>query len=330
MSLEVISMFIGVLVFPGMLFLVALALFTQYLVRKLSARLQKRMGPSYVGPAGVMQPFYDFWKLLRAKEVVRTRFSMTKVAEFALLVGISSAVASVIFLPLNPWGIKSEFDILMFFYMASVVPLIALVIASLAMPSPYTALGVSRLLSLATICEPAFFASIVIPAYLATRSPHSKALFLSISEASPSVVNLWLNPLTALTLALCFISYIFSIQAKAMFPPYNIPEAEQEIIAGFETEFSGPLLALARLLHDLDLTVSILAGIYILLGGPYPFRHFSVQGAILLVVKYLAVLFVVTFIKNIMGRYRIEQALVQLFKYGLILAIVAAVLAAII
>jgi len=115
-----------------------------------------------------------------------------------------------------------------------------------------------------------------------------------------------------------------------MYQPFNIPEAEQEIIAGFETEFSGPLLALFRLLHDVELAISLLLGVYIFLGGPLPFRHFSIGGVLLLIVKYVVLVIVITLVKNVMGRYRIDQALIQLFKYSLIPAIISSILVSIV
>lgn len=315
-----IEIIFSILVFPGLLFLIALAFFTEYLLRKLSARYQKRMGPSYVGPFGVFQPLFDFLKLLRVKETTVTRFSMVRTAEFSLILGIGFIIASVILLPLSPFNAMSDFDLLVFFYMTSVMPVFLLALASLAMPSPYTNIGVSRLLSMVTIAEPTYFASLIIPIYLAT---HGKTPFMSISMGYREIPYLWLRPVTGIIMFLSTIAFIVSVQAKSMLPPFNIPEAEQEIIAGFETEFAGPLLALARLLHDLDITIALIAGVYVLLGGPSPFRHFSIQGILLIVSKYIILLLIVVTVKNIMGRYRIEQALVQLFKYGLIPAVIA-------
>jgi NADH-quinone oxidoreductase subunit H len=320
---ELLLLLTSTLIFPGLLFTISLALFTQYIVRKLAARFQSRMGPSYVGPFGVLQPFYDFWKLLRVKEVVKTRFSMIRAAEIFLILGIAFPSAALIFLPISPFRVNCEFDVLIFFYMASVMPLIAVTMASLAMPGPYTSMGVSRLLSMATLAEPAFFASIVIPVYLATRS--GEVLFMSLN-GYVKVPTAWGSIPTAIIMILCFIAFIVSLQAKAMYQPFNIPEAEQEIIAGFETEFSGPLLALMRLLHDVDLAVSILLGVYVFFGGPLPFRHLSIGGILLLALKYVVLVVIVTLVRSVMGRYRIDQALVQLFKYSLVPALVAVIL----
>lgn len=320
---EIILILISILIFPGLLFLVVLSFLTQYAVRKLSARYQRRMGPSYVGPLGILQPFYDFWKLLRSKEIVKNKYSLVSAAEISLLIGISSIVASVALLPLSLYNIVSDFDILIFFYMASVVPLFMMVIASLSMPGPYTSMGVSRLLSLATLSEPTYFASLIIPVYLATRQ---SGVFMSISSAYRNILSIWLDPRGAVIMVLCLIAYIVAVQAKSMYQPFNIPEAEQEIIAGYETEFSGPLLALMNLFHDMDLAASLIIGVYLLFGGPLPYSHTSPQGILMIIIKYLILLVVVTLIKNIMGRYRIEQGLAQILKYGLVPSIMASIL----
>lgn len=324
---QTMLLILSTIIFPGLFFTISLALFTQYMVRKISARYQNRMGPSYVGAFGVLQPFYDFWKLLRVKETVKTRFSMVKTAELFFLMGLAFSIGALVFLPLSPFRVCSEFDVLIFFYMASVIPFISTVMASMAMPGPYTSIGISRMLSIATIAEPAFFASIIIPVYLTTRG--GDVLFMSLS-GYVNVPRTWLNPLYVVIMLLCFIAYIVSLQARVMYQPFNIPEAEQEIIAGFETEFSGPLLALFRLLHDVELAISLLLGVYIFLGGPLPFRHFSIGGVLLLIVKYVVLVIVITLVKNVMGRYRIDQALIQLFKYSLIPAIISSILVSIV
>lgn len=321
--MDVLQLLFATLIFPGFVFLVALSFLTQYLVRKLSARMQRRMGPKYVGPVGILQPVYDFLKLLRAKELLKTRYSMVRAAEISLLLGLSSLIASTLLLPLSIYNIGSPYDFLIFFYMASIWPILMIIFASLSMPGPYTSVGVSRLLSILTVSEPAFFTGLLVPVALAsfnTKAP------LMISIASARVHELWVNPLTLPIMILVTISLIVAVQSKLMLPPFNIPEAEQEIIAGYETEFSGPLLALAILLHDMDTVVSALAIVYLVLGGPAPFSHSSIEGALLLILKYLLVIAVATYVKNVFGRYRIDQALVALLKYGLTPAIVAGIL----
>ena len=321
--MDMLQLLFATLIFPGFVFLVVLSFLTQYLIRKLSARMQRRMGPKYAGPIGILQPVYDFLKLLRAKELLKTRYSMVRAAEISLLLGSSSLIASTLLLPLNIYSIGSPYDFLIFFYMASIWPILMIIFASLSMPGPYTSVGVSRLLSILTVSEPAFFTGLLVPVALA--SSNTKAP-LMISIASARVYELWVNPLTLPIMILVTISLIVAFQSKLMLPPFNVPEAEQEIIAGHETEFSGPLLALAILLHDMDTVVSALAIVYLVLGGPAPFSHSSIEGVLLLTLKYLLVIAVATYVKNVFGRYRIDQALVALLKYGLTPAILAGIL----
>lgn len=315
----------SVLVFPGLLFITALALFTQYLVRKLSGRFQKRLGPTYVGPMGVFQPLYDLLKLLRVKEVVKSRYSMVRVAEVSLLLGISFIIGAMILFPLSPFHARGPYDFFIFFYMSSVIPVLVLLIASVSMPNPYTSLGVSRLLTLITLSEPSYFTALLVPVMLSTWGTEG---YMSIEVASARVLGYWSNPISFVILAISIVAAIISVQAKSMYPPFNIPEAEQELIAGFETEFSGPLLALASLLHDLEVTIALLAIIYLFLGGPAPFNHLSIGGVAMLVIKYFLVVFLIALIKNVVGRYKIEQALEVLFKYALIPSVISLILLA--
>jgi len=313
----------SLIVFPGLFFMTALALFTQYLVRKWSGWLQKRMGPTYVGPFGTLQPLYDLIKLIHVKEEVVHRYSMPGLAKFFGLLGIAAGVAVMLLYPISPLRLVGDYDFLIFIYMVSIWIPISLILMSLAMPGPYTSVGVSRLLSLITLMEPAYFASLIVPAMLV--SVDQKPVY-SIYVTSINIWRFWLNPYTAPLLALSLIASIVVLQAKAMFNPFNIPEAEQEIIAGFETEFSGPVLGIANLLHDIDVVVTALSIVYIILGGPYPYPHLSIPGLLILILKYLAVILVATIIRNAYGRYRLEQALYTLFKYALIPSIIAVVL----
>lgn len=324
-ALTILYFAFSVLVFPGLFFITALALFTQYLVRKLSGRFQRRMGPAYVGPMGVLQPLYDLLKLLRVKEVVRNRYSMIRVAEASLLIGISFIIGAIVLFPLSPFHVKGPYDFFVFFYMTSVIPVLMLLIASISMPNPFTNLGVSRLLTLIILSEPSYFAALLAPVMLTTWGTES---FMSVGEASARVLGYWSNPVSLVILAISLVAAVVSVQAKSMYPPFNIPEAEQELIAGFETEFSGPVLALASLLHDLEVAVASLAITYLFLGGPAPFNHLSLGGIAMLVIKYFLVVFVIALIKNVVGRYRIEQALEVLFKYALIPSVISLILLA--
>lgn len=323
-NLETVSLLlISLLVFPGLLFIVSLAFFTQWWVRKLSARLQNRMGPTYVGPAGILQPLMDLWKLIHVKEEVLPKYSMPGLARLFGIIGIGGAVTVLAMLPISIFRVNGPYDFLVYLYLCCLVVPLSMILMSLSTPGPYTAVGVSRMLTFVTICEPAYFAAMLVPVALTS----GMGLPYSVYTASVNAWRLWLNPVTLPLMILALMASIVSLQAKSMFQPFNIPEAEQEIIAGFETEFSGPLLGLGILLHDIDNVVTALSITYIILGGPYPYPHTSIPGLLILIAKYLAVVTLTIIVKNAFGRYRIEQALKVMFKYSFIPALIAVILA---
>ncbi len=319
----IILWFLSVIVYPGFLFMTSLALFTQYYARKLSARLQNRMGPSYVGPYGILQPLYDLLKLIRVKEEVLPRNAMPWMGRIAGLLGLSAAYTIPILLPLSILRLHGPYDFLVYMYLCCVWIPFMLIVMSLSYPGPYTSIGVSRMLTFMTICEPSYFAAILVPVALTSGlgDPYS------VYTASTNAWRLWLNPYTLPLMILSLMAALVSLQAKSMYPPFNIPEAEQEIISGFETEFSGPVLGLGSLLHDVDVAITALSITYIILGGPYPYPHLSIPGILALIAKYLLVMFLAVLVKNLYGRFRIEQALLVMFKYSLIPALIAVTLA---
>ena len=82
MASEALSFILQLLIFPGFLFIICLAFFSEWVVRKFVARIQSRMGPTYTGSGGILQPFADFIKLLGKEDIVpafaeRTYFTLT-------------------------------------------------------------------------------------------------------------------------------------------------------------------------------------------------------------------------------------------------------------
>jgi len=324
-ALSALWMLFTVTVYPGIIFLFVLALLSEWWIRKVVARAQKRMGPSYVGFAGILQPFADFFKLITCKEEIRQKYSMISVAKLFAFLGIGSIVAVMMLLPLSPLRLEAGYDIIVLSYFCCVWVPVAMIVMAISTPNPFTGAGVSRLLSLYAICEPAYFMSILTPTVLVTRAFHPYLPY-TVLETSQHVWEIWLNPYSAIILILAFIGVTVSTQAKAMVQPFNIPEAEQELIAGPMTEFSGPLLALNNLLHDMDIAATLLITDYMLLGGPYPYSHLSVLGFLLVTIKYVGLLTLLSLIKASFGRFRIEQAIAAIGKYGLLSATIAIIL----
>ena len=314
---SIIMLVFALLIFPGLVFVVSLALFTEWFVRKFTARLQSRMGPSYVGPFGILQPLADLIKLLSVKEEVRQKFSSLGLAKAFGFLGLGAVITSLLLLPISPFRLVAPYDFLIYIYLCCIWVPFSLFMMTLSTPNPFTSIGLSRMLSIFVICEPVHFAAMLIPVVLTTHLYGSSCgIPYSMMCASKFSITLWNNPITAIPMILGLIAIMTTVQAKAMFQPFNIPEAEQEVIAGYATEFSGPILALNNLLHDADIAVTLIFITYVFLGGPYPYSHLSIQGLLTLVAKYMALLFTLTIIKASFGRFRIEQGLRTLLKYG--------------
>lgn len=318
---------LSALIFPGLLFIIALALFTEWYIRKAVAHMQSRMGPTYVGPIGLLQPLADLLKLLSIKEEMKQKYSITWLAKAFGTIGIGAMIACLFLLPLSPIRFIGDYDFLIFIYLFGLWVPISIIVMALSIPNPFAHVGVSRLLTFMIVTEPAYFAGLLVPITFA--SIEAKPVY-SIYSTSVRILSLWSNPCYALFMVLALIAVIISIQAKAMLNPFNIPEAEQELIAGFATEFSGPVLAIYNLLHDIDIAISALFVIYVFLGGPLPFNHLSIPGILMLIIKYIVVITVISVIRSSFGRYRIDQAIRVLTKYSLIPSLVAVIAANII
>ncbi|RLF09240.1 MAG: NADH-quinone oxidoreductase subunit H, partial [Thermoprotei archaeon] len=143
--------------------------------------------------------------------------------------------------------------------------------------------------------------------------------------------RLWLNPYTIIPMVLSLIAALLSLQCKLLTKPFDIPEAETEIVAGPFTEYSGFKLALILGLHDTELVVGSLLITMLFFGGFTPFLWLPWYVALVItVLEYLAVVTVVTWIKAMTARLRIDQALKIFWKYVLPMAVVALIVSVII
>ncbi len=322
-TLTLISLTIfSTLIFPGLLTLWIASMFSEWWVRKLLARTQRRMGPSYVGPLGILQPFADFLKLFIVKTEPNYRYGSVKLARIFGCLGIGALTTSLFLLPITPIRITFNFDVILLIYFLGVWVAVSELLMFTSLTNPFTIKGVSRFSSILAFAEPAFFTATIVPVYLASRVSGKEPVF-SVSTTVENVWGLWVNPLTAIPMLLATIAALISIQSKLMFSPFNIPEAEQELIAGVGTEFSGPLLALFNFLHDADLYVLSLVITLVFLGGQHPFSGDLILGTLILIFKYLIVLTAITVIKSSFGRFRVEQGVSTVIKYSLIPALIA-------
>lgn len=308
----------AVAVFPGFVFLSLLGTFTEWIERKVAARAQNRMGPTYVGPAGLLQPIADILKLLWTKELVISRGFPWCVTLFLVSTGAAALSAATLLMPISPIRFSAPLDSLVLAYVLfySTLGFLAIGFSS---PSPFGAVGSSRMLSIVCVVEPATAISIFAISAAITGMGNA-----SVSEAMAVQVGLQHFP----AIALGGVSLFLVMMAKSLMKPFDIPEAETEVAGGLIADVGGPLLGMFRILHDMEAAFLALLLTLLVLRGPYPFGYADPLGWVLIGVKFVLTVLAATALSASLGRLRIEQGVALLGKYSLVVSILALTVAA--
>jgi len=303
--IEALQNVFWILIFPGFLFTVVLGLVACWIVRKVSALVQWRVGPP------LFQPFYDIMKLM-GKETLIPQDAQRTVFLVAPLVGL----AGVLLLSTMLWRItitQTAFvgDIIVAIYLM-VLPSLALILGSSASASPHATIGTSREMKLVMGYElPLVLAFIVV--IIKTGGQLNLA---AIAEHTPAL---------SISGMLAFLAALLCIQAKLGFVPFDIAESETEVASGIIIEYSGVLLAVWKVMQAMMLVALPLFLVMVFLGG------FGTTGWPLIwgTGKYVFVLVLLILIKNTNPRLRIDQAMKFFWVYCGIALVVAIILASI-
>jgi len=292
------------LIFPGFLFSAMVGLMAGWIDRKLTARLQWRVGPPW------HQNFTDIIKLL-GKEVI-----LPEGAKLTFLLSPYLGLLSAIFASANlggsiiwPLGSSGQ-DLIVLFYLLA-IPAIALIIGAASSRNPLASVGASREMKLVLAYELPFILSL-IAVIIKCKGAIQIGQILQYQMSFGSNVF-------SLSGALCFIVSIFYIQAKLGLGLFDIAEADQEIMCGTLIEYSGLPLAVFKLTKAIMLYVIPLFIIVLFLG-----RDLS---PLFLIAKYLMLLVITILIKNTNPRMRIDQALRFFWRIPTIAAGIAVILA---
>jgi NADH-quinone oxidoreductase subunit H len=304
-------MYIVYLVVYGFILTTVLGLVASWIDRKITARIQYRKGPPF------FQPWIDIVKLL-GKETIIPSGSSKAVFILAPLLGFGSVVMVSTLLWANNNLLFNSFlgDIIVVIYLLA-IPSIAIMIGGFASGNPLGRIGASREMKLLLGYELPFILAILVPII---KSGFSLKLADILSfQANNGAFALQASGILALVAA------VLCIQAKLGLVPFDIPEAETEIISGPMVEYSGACLAVFRLTKNMLLFTLPFFLIILFLGG------FNFDGIHILysVLKYIAILLIITVIRNTNPRLRIDQAM--RFFWGPVtgIAVVAVVLAVI-
>nr|WP_319515827.1 complex I subunit 1 family protein [uncultured Cohaesibacter sp.] len=300
---SVLSMETLISFFAASLFGIAFSLFLKGVDRKLIARLQGRQGP----PLG--QPFHDVAKLMR-KQILIPDDSVSILFLAVPMLGVASMVLAVCLLPFPLWHpLAFGGDLLVLLYLMT-VPGIAIMLAGSSSGSVYGSLGFSREMSLILAYEGPLLFALVSVAIFVGQSTGSFAVF-SLREIvayqkahGPLLLEPFMWP--------ALLTYLACLPATLGVGPFDIAEAETEILEGPLIEYSGPPLAFLQLMQAMQRLVVLALGVILFApNGPD-----GVLGLLVFVVKLsLFAAVAITLLRASMGRMRIDQAFLFFFTW---------------
>ncbi len=312
------------LVFPGFLFQSFFSTFLEWVDRKVYARMQNRRGPLYTGRSGILQPVADILKLLSKEDIVPAHADKGAFS-FMPVLSLAAVVAAGLYIPV--WRVTNsvsfEGDLIVVAYLLT-LPSIALFLAGWFSVSPYALLGGGRVLTQLFAYEVPFFLALLTPAVTAGSWQIARI------AAHPWTDGHWW---TILIQAIAFVVALLTLQAKLERVPFDIPEAETEVVGGPLTEYSGRKLALFRLEKDILMYVGSALVACLFLGGfggvaPGVDRNaIGVAGKVLggyaspflgvfwLLVKTSFVVFCLSTLRAACARIRIDQIVTFSWRY---------------
>jgi len=297
-----ISSLFYILIFPGFLFLSVFGLIAEYVDRKFYARLQNRVGPPW------FQPLADFIKLV-SKESIIPKDANPAMFQLAPLFALTAASVSILYIPL--WGISSlssfSGDLIVVLYLLT-IPTLAFFIGGWYSSSLFARIGSVRAVTQLFSYEVPLFIGVLTAALLADT--------WSISGIAAYYTNhpwFWLFNLIGFGVSLT------ALLGKLEKGPFDIPEAETEIVAGSFVEYSGRFLAILRMAINTEMVVgaSLLAAVFL----PFGLMLNPVAGFILYILKVLFIVAVLSLSRTVVARLRIDQMIEFCWKYLVPLAV---------
>ncbi len=307
----IVQLFLILFVFTALLMSAAVMVYAE---RKLAAAFQQRFGPYLVGPKGLMQPFADVLKLM-FKEELRPRASDAVLFALAPMISATAAFAAFSVVPfggettlfgLLPEPVKLQVAdvnvaILVVFAIAS-MSVYGIVLAGWSSNSKYSLLGALRSASQMISYELSYG--------LALASVLLVAGSLSLTEIVDRQAGSWLGFLPRWFIfvqPVGFLVYMTAGIAETNRAPFDVPEAEQELVAGYHTEYSSMSFAMFFLAEYINMvTVAAVATDLFLGGWQGPFGSESI-GWIWFLIKVAAILFFYIWARWTLPRYRYDQ-----------------------
>ena len=299
--------------------LVSVALIV-WLDRRVWAFVQKRQGPNVVGPFGLLQSLADALKYI-FKEIIIPASSNKVIFILAPIVTMTLALIAWAVIPFSKTQVLADINVgILYLFAVSSLGVYGIIMGGWASNSKYPFLGAIRSAAQMVSYEVSI-GIIIINVLLCVGS-------LNLNDIVLAQKNFWF----VIPLFPMFVIFFISALAETNRPPFDLPEAEAELVAGYQTEYSGMMYAMFWLGEYANILLMCAMGSILFLGGwlspidIYPFN--LVPGAVWLVLKVLFLFILFALVKAIVPRYRYDQLMRLGWKIFLPLSLTWVVLTA--
>ena len=291
-----------------------------WLDRRVWAFVQKRQGPNVVGPFGLLQSLADALKYI-FKEIIIPSSSNKVIFILAPIVTMTLALISWAVIPFSATQVLADINVgILYLFAVSSLGVYGIIMGGWASNSKYPFLGAIRSAAQMVSYEVSI-GVIIINVLLCVGS-------LNLNDIVIAQQNLWF----VVPLFPMFVIFFISALAETNRPPFDLPEAEAELVAGYQTEYSGMMYAMFWLGEYANILLMCAMGAILFLGGwlspldIYPFT--LVPGAIWLILKILLLFILFALVKATVPRYRYDQLMRLGWKVFLPLSLTWVVLTA--
>ncbi len=270
-----------------------------WLDRRVWAFVQKRQGPNVVGPFGLLQSLADALKYI-FKEMIIPSSSNKVIFILAPIVTMTLALIAWAVIPFGATQVLADINVgILYLFAVSSLGVYGIIMGGWASNSKYPFLGAIRSAAQMVSYEVSI-GVIIINVLLCVGS-------LNLNDIVIAQQNLWF----VIPLFPMFVIFFISALAETNRPPFDLPEAEAELVAGYQTEYSGMMYAMFWLGEYANILLMCAMGAILFLGGwlspieIYPFT--LIPGALWLILKILLLFFLFALVKAIVPRYRYDQ-----------------------
>ena len=291
-----------------------------WLDRRVWAFVQKRRGPNVVGPFGLFQTLADALKYI-FKEIIIPASANKTIFILAPIITMTLALISWAVIPFSENQVLANINVgILYIFAVSSLGVYGIIMGGWASNSKYPFLGAIRSAARMVSYEVSI-GIIIINVLLCVGS-------LNLIDIVMAQQNMWfIIPLFPM-----FVIFFISALAETNRPPFDLPEAEAELVAGYQTEYSGMMYAMFWLGEYANILLMCALGSILFLGGwlspidLYPFN--VIPGALWLILKILLLFILFALVKAVVPRYRYDQLMRLGWKIFLPLSLTYVILTA--